>query len=643
MRQRPKRFLSTAVAIGLMIACPAPAADTVSRLPGQGVVVRTGVGPLAEETFQAEIVNIGLERLGYRPAPILHMTYPLLVTALATGDADLMPVFVEPNFTPLFVKAGGDAKLRKVGDLWHEVSGFRIDKRTADRYHITNIGQLKDPAIAALFDSDGDGKADLVGCDPGWSCEPLIERQMDAYGLRNTVTVKKGNYAALIADTLARHQDRKPILYFAWEPFWLGEVLKTDRDVVWLEVPFTTYPPEAGTITAEETDLNGRNLGYAHGHCRVLGGKTFLDHNPPAARFLSVLRIPTEDLLRESYRIKQGEDKPENLRKHAEQWIVAHQTLFDGWLAEAGMAAGAGTTGGPTPGARGVLQSVLNPFSLYTFRLDTAITSSVDSAAKTLRPFLQIFRGPVAWVLLQVRSLLLAAPPLAVLILVSLLAWRVSGVGVGIFSLLSLTLIGFVGLWEPAMVSCAIVVTAVMFCIAAGIPLGVVCARNDRIERVARPLLDAMQTLPTLVYLVPVVMLFGIGEVPGVIATIIYALPPLVRFTNLGIRQVSGEAVEAASAFGSTRSQILWEVQIPLALPTIMAGVNQTLLFALGMTVIASMIAVPGLGLIILQGVGRLDVGGAAVGGLAIVLLAILLDRTAQGIQKVMREKEAGH
>jgi len=633
--------LLTAVGLGLVVVCLAPAAETASRLPVKGVAVRTGVGPLAEEAFQAEIVNIGLERLGYRPAPILHMTYPLLVTALANGDADLMPVFVEPNFSPLFAKAGGEAKLRKVGDLWHEISGFRIDKRTADRYHITNIGQLKDPAIAALFDSDGDGKADLAGCDPGWSCEPLIERQMDAYGLRNTVTVNKGNYAALIADRLAKYQDHKPILYFAWEPFWLGEVLKTDRDVVWLEVPFTTYPAEAGPITAEETSLNGRNLGYAHGHCRVLGNRTFLDSNPPAARFLSLLRISTEDLLRESYRIKQGEDQPENLRKHAREWVASHQAQFDGWLSEAGLAAG-GTAAEATPVGRNALQSVLNPFSLYRLRLDSAITASVDSAARTLRPLLEVFRSPVAWVLANVRRLLLATPPLVILILASLLGWQVSGVGVGAFNLLALTMIGFLGLWEPAMISGAIVVTAVVFCMAAGIPLGVVCARHDRIEHLVNPLLDAMQTLPTLVYLVPVVMLFGTGEVPGVIATIIYAMPPLVRFTNLGIRQVSLEAVEAAGAFGSTRSQILWEVQIPLALPTIMAGVNQTLLFALGMTVIASMIAVPGLGLVILQGVGRLDVGGAAVGGLAIVLLAILLDRTAQGMQRVARERGSG-
>jgi len=165
-----------------------------------------------------------------------------------------------------------------------------------------------------------------------------------------------------------------------------------------------------------------------------------------------------------------------------------------------------------------------------------------------------------------------------------------------------------------------------------GIPLGIISAKNDRLERLIRPLLDVMQTLPTFVYLVPVVMLFGIGEVPGVIATIIFAIPPLIRFTNLGIRQVSKEVIEAGIAFGSTPWQLLWEAQIPLAMPTILAGVNQSILMALSMSVVTSMIAVPGLGQMVLQGVGRLDVGLAAVGGLGIVLLAIMLDRLTQAI-----------
>ncbi|WP_264322214.1 ABC transporter permease [Zarconia navalis] len=184
------------------------------------------------------------------------------------------------------------------------------------------------------------------------------------------------------------------------------------------------------------------------------------------------------------------------------------------------------------------------------------------------------------------------------------------------------------------MVTLSLVLTAVLFCIVTGIPLGIACSINDRLEGIIKLILDAMQTIPRFVYLVPVVMLFGIGEVPGTIATIIISLPPLVRLTNLGIRQVSPEMVEAATAFGSTHLQILLEVQIPLALPSILTGLNQTILFALAMSVLTAMIAAPGLGSIVLEGVGRLDVGQAAVGGLGIFLLAIMLDRITQAIGK---------
>jgi glycine betaine/proline transport system permease protein len=182
------------------------------------------------------------------------------------------------------------------------------------------------------------------------------------------------------------------------------------------------------------------------------------------------------------------------------------------------------------------------------------------------------------------------------------------------------------------MVTLALVLTSLFFCALIGVPLGVLCARSDRLERYLRPVLDAMQTLPAFVYLVPVVMLFGIGNVPGVMVTIIFSVAPLVRLTNLGIRQVPEDKIEAARAFGCTRRQMLVKVQLPLAAPTIMAGVNQALMLSLSMVVIASMISVGGLGLMVLRGIGRLDMGLATVGGVGLVLLAIFLDRLTQAM-----------
>ncbi len=191
------------------------------------------------------------------------------------------------------------------------------------------------------------------------------------------------------------------------------------------------------------------------------------------------------------------------------------------------------------------------------------------------------------------------------------------------------------------MVTLAIVLTALVLAIVIGLPLGIWAARNDRVWQVMRPLLDGMQTIPAFVYLVPVVMLFGNGNVPGVIVTVIFALAPLIRLTNLGIRQVPEEVVEATRAFGATERQLLWKVQVPLAMPTIMAGVNQTLMMSLSMVVIDSMISVGGLGQMVLRGIGRLDVGLAAVGGLGIVMLAIVLDRLTQTLSMPKRRPGA--
>ena len=279
-----------------------------------------------------------------------------------------------------------------------------------------------------------------------------------------------------------------------------------------------------------------------------------------------------------------------------------------------------------------IRDNILNPFQLYTIPLDDWITESINFIVDNFRPFFQAIGLPIRWTLQKIEWVFLIIPPLIFIVVIGLIAWQLAGRKVAIYSIISLTLIGFVDIWEPAMVSLALIVTAVVFCLIIGIPIGIISAKSDLVERLIRPLLDLMQTLPSFVYLVPVVMLFGIGEVPGVIATIIFAIPPLIRLTNLGIRQVSSEVIEAAIAFGSTPWQLLWEAQIPLAMPTILAGVNQTILMALSMSVVTSMIAVPGLGQMVLQGVGRLDVGLAAVGGLGIVLLAIMLDRITQAI-----------
>lgn len=283
--------------------------------------------------------------------------------------------------------------------------------------------------------------------------------------------------------------------------------------------------------------------------------------------------------------------------------------------------------------------NLLDPFHKTLIPLDSWVTTGIDWIVSHFRPVFQGIRVPVDYILSAFQHFLLGMPSPVAIVLFALIAWQISSFGMGIATLVSLVAIGAIGAWSQAMVTLALVLTALLFCIVIGLPLGIWLARSERAAKFIRPLLDAMQTTPAFVYLVPIVMLFGIGNVPGVVVTIIFALPPIVRLTILGIKQVPADLVEAAESFGASPRQMLFKVQLPLAMPTIMAGVNQTLMLALSMVVIASMIAVGGLGQMVLRGIGRLDMGLATVGGVGIVILAIILDRLTQSVGRDSRSR----
>ncbi len=277
--------------------------------------------------------------------------------------------------------------------------------------------------------------------------------------------------------------------------------------------------------------------------------------------------------------------------------------------------------------------SLLN-FDEQLIPLDQWIQQVVDWLVYNYRDFFQLLKIPIEVSLNSLEWLFTALPPLVVIVLFALAAWRYAGKRVLVFSVLTFLLVGYLGLWEETMTTLAMVISSVFFCALVGIPLGIMAGRSDRFETYLRPCLDAMQTTPAFVYLVPVVMLFSIGTVSGILATIVFSLPPIVRLTSLGIRQVHPELIEAALAFGATSRQVLIKVQFPLALPSIMAGLNQTLMMALSMVVIAALIGAGGLGNPVVQGLNTLEIGLATVGGLSIVLLAMVLDRITQGFGK---------
>ena len=263
--------------------------------------------------------------------------------------------------------------------------------------------------------------------------------------------------------------------------------------------------------------------------------------------------------------------------------------------------------------------------------LKKAIDLSFRDFSRAYGEGIEGFFDPLLYFLIWLEKLLVSTPWPLVIGLFGLLAWLGSkSIKLVIGTVISFMVIGYFGMWKDCMATVAIISVATLVCIVVGIPIGVLMSKSNKVEKTVLPVLDMMQTIPSFVYLIPIIMLLGIGKVPGLLAVCIYALPPVVRLTNLGIREVDKETLEASEAFGATPMQKLKSVQIPLSLPTIFAGINQTIMMALAMVVIASMIGVRGLGVPILQAISNQYLALGLMNGLAIVALAIIFDRVTQ-------------
>ncbi|WP_347552301.1 choline ABC transporter permease subunit [Pseudalkalibacillus hwajinpoensis] len=262
------------------------------------------------------------------------------------------------------------------------------------------------------------------------------------------------------------------------------------------------------------------------------------------------------------------------------------------------------------------------------------VDSFVDMLTDNLEPVFDGITSGIDWFVEGIVSILGFPPALVLIAIFTILAWWSSRWPVGVFTLLGLLLIDNLGYWEPTIETLALVLTSVIISIVLGVPLGIWASQSDRVRGIITPILDFMQTMPAFVYLIPAILFFGIGMVPGIIASVIFAMPPTIRLTNLGIRQVPEDLIEASNAFGSTTKQKLFKIQLPLATPTIMAGINQSIMLSLSMVVIASLVGAPGLGADVYRAVTQIKVGIGFEAGLAIVILAIMLDRISQNIGK---------
>ncbi|MAR90484.1 MAG: proline/glycine betaine ABC transporter substrate-binding protein ProX [Pseudomonadales bacterium] len=323
------RFFSALVLTSM--ACIALAAG----MPGKGVTVQPLQSPIAEESFQTFLVAEALKDLGYEVKPVQEVDYSAGYTAIANGDATFMAVNWDPLHDTMYNNAGGDDKFYRKGDyITGAAQGYLIDKKTAEKHGIDNLEDFNKPEVAALFDNNGDGKADLTGCQAGWGCEAVIEYQLDAFDLRDSITHNQGTYAAIISDTITRFKNGEPIFYYTWTPYWVSGVLVPGKDVIWLEVPYSANPN--GTDTALP---NGKNYGFAINSERIVANKKWAEENPAAARLFAVMKLPVNDVSAENMLIRKGQDSQEDIMAHTRAWIKSHKKTYNKWLQEARKAA----------------------------------------------------------------------------------------------------------------------------------------------------------------------------------------------------------------------------------------------------------------------------------------------------------------
>ncbi len=321
------KYLKSALAALLLLSTNALAVD----LPGKGITVRPVEGTNLEEKFQHQILYRALEALGYTVADPDEVNYQTIHLALGTGDGDFTAVHWDPLHLAFYEESGGAAKMTKVGDyIPGALQGYLVDKASFDA-GVTNLGDLKKPSVAKRFDADGNGTADLAGCPPGWGCERVIEHQLTEYGLRNTVTHNQGEYNAVIADTIARLESGKSVVYYTWTPYWVSGVLVPGENVEWIEVPYSSLPDNR----TDNTTFQGKNLGFAVNSLRVVVNNKFLRANPAAAKLFEVATIDINDVSAQNSTMRNGEDSLKDIARHVDDWVRNNQGKFNDWLVAA--------------------------------------------------------------------------------------------------------------------------------------------------------------------------------------------------------------------------------------------------------------------------------------------------------------------
>ncbi|PYE39357.1 glycine betaine ABC transporter substrate-binding protein [Psychrobacter fozii] len=570
---------------------------------------------------------------------------PALDTALSQNDIQVIGEQWVGR-SPIMEKAVEQNKVAIIGDT---LKGGATQGWYVPDYVLEENPGLRSyqdlPKHAELFkDPEDPSKSRFMNCPSGWTCEIFNTRLLKTTGLDSTFNnAHPGTGAALDAEISSAFEQHKPLLFYYWQP--TGLMAKYDfaplafpahNDACWQDLLLADGAMDCVS-------------GFPVSPLGIAVSTPFIESNPELADVFKKIQFTSDEL--NGAILEMSESK----RSGDEQALVflrENPNVWQAWLSDEAATNLAAKLGISLTGDAIDSTAVNNnsasdnqlglASSFPSWSLETPLNNILASVVQNYGDvFRSISTMALTYLLLPIERLLTAIPPWLIIAFVTVLGWfGVRKVWFALACGAGLFLIGAFGLWGALIDTFALLIVSVLVTVVIGIPIGIAMAGSKLLRKIVTPILDVMQTMPSFVYLIPVLMLFGIGKVPALFATIIYALPPLIRLTTLGITQVNHEMVEAGRSFGSTHLQLLIWIKLPQALPSIMAGVNQAVMMSLSMVVLASMIGAPGLGEDVLQSIQTLNIGQGLQAGTAIVIVAIIIDRITQAFGQGKRARQ---
>lgn len=567
---------------------------------------------------------------------------PALETALSQNDIQIIGEQWIGR-SPIMADAIEQNKVAVIGDTLKggATQGWYVPKYVLEEN--PGLRRYQDlPKYADLFkDPEDPSKSRFMNCPSGWTCEIFNTRLLKNTGLDSIFNnAHPGTGAALDAEIASAFEQHKPLLFYYWQPTGL----MAKYDFAALEFPDHKDACWQDLLLADGT--SDCVSGFPVSPLGIAVSTPFIESNPELAEVFKNVQFTPDELngaILEMSETKRSGDE------QALAFLRDNPNVWKGWLSEDAATNLATKLGislngaviSADPAASSSDQSALSS-SFPSWSLETPLNNALSSVVQNYGDvFSTISTVTLTYLLLPIERLLTIIPPWLIIALVTVLAWfGVRKIWFALACGAGLFLIGAFGLWGALIDTLALLIVSVLVTVVIGIPIGIAMSGSKLLRKIVTPVLDVMQTMPSFVYLIPVLMLFGIGKVPALFATVIYALPPLIRLTTLGITQVNHEMVEAGRSFGSTHLQLLIWIKLPQALPSIMAGINQAVMMSLAMVVLASMIGAPGLGEDVLQSIQTLNIGQGLQAGTAIVIVAIIIDRITQAFGQGKRARQ---